>query len=56
MHPPMSQILEEVLRGGRILLKAEFHQRQQPAERWGAWPSFPKGVQRPEVRGQKPEP
>lgn len=56
MRPLMPQILEEVLRGGRILLKSEFHQRQQPAERWGAWPSFPKGVQRPEVRGEKPGP
>lgn len=56
MCPLVSQILEEVLRGDRILLKSEFHQKQQPAERWAAWPSFPKGVQRPKVIDQKPEP
>lgn len=42
-------------RGGGTL-KSEVHQRQRSDERRAAWPSFPRGVHGPEVRGQRPEP
>lgn len=50
------ETVRKALRSGRIPLKPELLQRQPPAERRAAWPSFPKGVQRPEARGQRSEP